>query len=375
MSRLRVGKRGFTLVELLVVIAIIGILVALLLPAINAARQAAMRNACINNMRQVGLALHNYHDVYKKFPVISMYDDVMRQTAVGDATTPPKMADFSWIVRILPYIEEGAMYNEISSDSRRFKPPPEGIAPFNTTGATAMRVGVNTQNQNLHFSQVSLATLLCPSFSGEPYSDNQPPANVYNPIQPKTDVVTGRPVGVALTNYVVYAATNKEFLVGNPPEPNGTIVGGKARTMATMRDGTSKTAVLVESKEQSNSSWYDASGTWVVALVPSTTTGSNPNRNLTPMTVTATVLSALNYGPAPGSNPPAPLYHTGLTSAGGAGIRKWGPSSDHGGDVVIHCFGDNAVRPITSDLSPNILLRLVTPNGGEPLPDPGSIFN
>ena len=58
------------------VIAIIGILVALLLPAINAARQAAMRNSCINNMRQCGLALHNYHDVYKKFPTISPLDDI-----------------------------------------------------------------------------------------------------------------------------------------------------------------------------------------------------------------------------------------------------------------------------------------------------------
>lgn len=93
--------RAFTLVELLVVIAIIGILIALLLPAVQAAREAARRMQCSNNMKQFGVALHNYHDVAKAFPASRSY------LRGGDQTT------WSAHVQLLPYMEQTARYDAI----------------------------------------------------------------------------------------------------------------------------------------------------------------------------------------------------------------------------------------------------------------------
>ena len=103
MSQNSLGRRerlrAFTLIELLVVIAIIAVLIALLLPAVQAAREAARRTQCVNNFKQIGLAMHNYHDSQGTFPVGRMGSGYNYPNAPGQRRT--------WAFSIMPFIEQG----------------------------------------------------------------------------------------------------------------------------------------------------------------------------------------------------------------------------------------------------------------------------
>src|SRR5437016_7573832 len=108
-------SRGFTLVELLVVIAIIGVLVALLLPAVQSAREASRRTACTNNIRQLGLAAHNFADANGKFPVgvqIAQVPVQGDQNMLSAYRTPGFGPN--WAVLMMPYYEQGSLYAQNS---------------------------------------------------------------------------------------------------------------------------------------------------------------------------------------------------------------------------------------------------------------------
>ncbi len=114
---------GFTLIELLVVIAIIGVLVALLLPAVQAAREAARRIQCVNNLKQIGIALHNYHAAAGSFPVGFLYP-----TVPVPATTSPLQYRWSALAQMAPFLEQAGLFNALNFDF------PVGYKP--TSGAS-----------------------------------------------------------------------------------------------------------------------------------------------------------------------------------------------------------------------------------------------
>ena len=134
------SRRAFTLIELLVVIAIIAILIALLLPAVQQAREAARRTECKNKMKQIGLAIHNYHDTHNTFPMSFTTDGLF--TTVGRGR--------SWMIGILPFIEQAPLYATLD-----FSAP---LAPTATTGALPTPYTPNTVA-----AMTVMSAFLCPS--------------------------------------------------------------------------------------------------------------------------------------------------------------------------------------------------------------------
>lgn len=216
LPRLRtVGRRGFTLVELLVVIAIIGILIALLLPAVQAAREAARRSECTNKLKQIGLGLHNYADVQKAFPIGCRND-----TAGGWA--------ISWWVPLMPFVEQAPTYD---------KWPQNLIHCGYVDGQAAIGPLVNGQVFNF---------MLCPS----------------SPLPPLGPARGNAPLGVCVPNYVGIAGAVGAVHTAGTPTADAVVTSGhgpfsirgvfmqiKSTRFADMTDGTSNTLMVGEQSD------------------------------------------------------------------------------------------------------------------------------
>lgn len=147
--------RAFTLIELLVVIAIIAVLIALLLPAVQQAREAARRTQCKNNLKQIGLSLHNYHDLANMFPY-SSGSAASTANNVGAAVMPTYRNQTGWVL-LLPYFDQGPLYNQLNLSSAMGSWLNGGSFPLAGGGVPAV---------NAAASSTKLNALLCPTDNG-----------------------------------------------------------------------------------------------------------------------------------------------------------------------------------------------------------------
>jgi prepilin-type N-terminal cleavage/methylation domain-containing protein/prepilin-type processing-associated H-X9-DG protein len=222
-------RRAFTLIELLVVIAIIAILIALLLPAVQQAREAARRTQCKNNLKQIGLALHNYHDAHLVFPpgwigVENNMHDVEGGTGFG------------WGTMILPMVEQGAIFDQFNFN-----------VPF-TTGLI-----------NRGALQQELTVFRCPSDPGPKMWQQKNE----DPMDPNPDL----PIDLPLANYIGSFGTQEledceGLAAGTQCKSDGFFYHNSAIRIKDLKDGTSSTYAVGERQTDVEQEWYS---TWVGA--------------------------------------------------------------------------------------------------------------
>jgi prepilin-type N-terminal cleavage/methylation domain-containing protein/prepilin-type processing-associated H-X9-DG protein len=341
-------RPGFTLIELLVVIAIIGVLIGLLLPAVQKVREAANRTTCANNLKQIGLALHNYHDANQAFP------QAYKALPSSDPTAPPTTGVYGAgaFVLILPYIEQDNVYRQI--DVTRAALSSVNMPPANSAYSTPIK------------------TYLCPSAPGNPTVDYsaelaQSFSNFGISVAPPPGLIFGR------TDYCPDAGMSADIpgisinagasIICQPPD-------GPVR-LTTIPDGTSNTIMVVE--DAGRPGWYSSKGlvapngfTPVMGPYSGGPNGPAPQGG-------GAWADPLNYNATNGADPSG----SGIAAGGGwAGIpvAPWSCANGCSNDSEIFgfhtggsnvCFGDGSVRFVRNGLTMNQVQALLSRAGGE----------
>src|SRR5262245_20813615 len=303
-------RRAFTLVELLVVIAIIGVLVALLLPAVQMAREASRRSKCQNNLKQTGLALLNYESTFLVYPPSSTSGFGKGVWSYpGSGPSDPNIHLHSFASLILPYLEQSNTANSIN---------------YNLSSLDAANRMAASQLLPFYF---------CPSYPFKKYSD---------------DALYVTKVGFsqfAIRNYVALGAKTVVGLSGSVPAEGMMYPGSKTR-LAECTDGTSNTVSISESREQKSSVWIDGTSAAVAARWT----------NLQSPTFAGNT-SSVNYTP----------YFPGGVFPNSIG-QLYGPSSLHPNGAQ-HAFVDGSVQFIKQSIDVTVYDALVTRGGGESVID------
>jgi type II secretory pathway pseudopilin PulG len=370
-------------VELLVVIAIIGILIALLLPAIQAAREAARRAACINNMKQLGLAFHNYHDANKKFPPSG-------RIGPQNAATKTWVGGASHLVLLLPMMEYASMYDTLNTTN---------VLKSTMMGSDQWFL-FNCPDTNMkNACDTSIPELACPS-------------NPNNLFLANTSTVTGS--RVAVTNYKAMGASNMPSLMfciynaSTPPttgtnpypggpalvttqHPDGGVFPGAGSRIADYVDGTAHTIISVETmdnsgiaadKKTSGSAWfyggactlvgvptltytYEASNASTYPYIRPTGFNGKYNEDAAPAIQQLRTYLAYDFPNTDANHYPDPRSGTPQFSVP---TNLYGPSAGHPSSVN-HLFADGAVRSIRKDVDFAMYFFAITRNNGDPAPN------
>ncbi len=288
-------QSGFTLVELLVVIAIIGILVGLLLPAVQAAREAARRMQCSNNLKQLGLAAHNYHDAFKKFPPNHIW---------ASAVAVNNEEGWGWPVLLMPFYEQGNLVNQLN------------VSRVSLMGYLSVP---DPTGQRLALLQQDISTLRCPSDAGEDVA--------------KAARHFGGGVGTragnhgnwrpGLTNYISNRGTRNNWQASN--DTHGMFMENRAIKIGDCTDGTSNTTLFGERDSQ-----YGRSGVWAGMRNPR----GNAARGFE-------VATACHRPPLNSSDPPTPWSDNRYGAGGGFGSLHTGGAQFAFSDGSVHFISEN----------------------------------
>jgi len=315
-------QRAFTLIELLVVIAIIAILVALLLPAVQQAREAARRSSCKNNLKQIGLALHNYHDVHNVFPPAFIHGGGGGYATSNTYTAAQLSNGLGWQTHILPMVEQPALYDQIGSQ---------------TNGYAVHWMDKNfdgTINDPIDAARQIIATYNCPS---------DPMAGL-NTKRQASGVAVGK------TNYLAVSGTSAATNF------NGTFFVNSRIGFRDMTDGTTNTMIVAERSTIADRSDLLTCGTEACNFTGGVWIGPR-------------YISLTAGGWHPGVNPQDVAAFGGATTYQVARSNQpWGDdwifSSPHQGGIQA-CMGDGSIRFLSENISLVTYSAIVTRSNNE----------